>query len=91
MASGLGDFDIVNFPFLDGVVSRVTSYGEPSLVAQLDVRSTGDQEVAGSIPTEFGNILSWRLITKYFLWSFSPIRWFKRGSCQFPAKECAQY
>ena len=29
-------------------------------------RPTGDQEV--------GNILSWRLIMKYFLWSFSPFR-----------------
>ena len=38
-----------------------------------------------------GNILSWRLIMKYFLRSFSPFRWFKKGSCQFLAKECAQY
>ena len=54
-------------------------------------RPTGDQEVAGSTPAEVGNILSWRLIMKYFLRSFSPFRWFKKGSCQFPAKECAQY
>ena len=54
-------------------------------------RPTGDQEVAGSTPAEVGNILSWRLIVKYFLWSFSPFRWFKKGSCQFLAKECAQY
>ena len=40
---------------------------------------------------EVGNILSWRLIMKYFLLSFSPFRWFKKGSCQFLAKECAQY
>ena len=33
---------------------------------------TGDQEVASSTPTEVGNILSWRLIMKYFLRSFSP-------------------
>ena len=26
-----------------------------------------------------------------FLWSFSLFRWFKKGSCQFLAKECAQY
>ena len=32
-----------------------------------------------------------RLIMKYFLRSFSPFRWFKKGSCQFLAKECAQY
>ena len=54
-------------------------------------RLTGDQEVAGSTPAEVGNILSWRLIMKYFLRSFSPFRWFKKGSCQFLAKECAQY
>ena len=54
-------------------------------------RPTGDQEVAGSTPAEVGNILSWRLIMKYFLRSFSPFPWFKKGSCQFLAKECAQY
>ena len=54
-------------------------------------RPTGDLEVAGSTPAEVGNILSWRLIRKYFLLSFSPFRWFKKGSCQYPAKECAQY
>ena len=37
-------------------------------------RLTGDQEVAGSTPAEVGNILSWRLIVKYFLRSFSPFR-----------------
>ena len=52
---------------------------------------TGDQEVAGSMPAEVGNILSSRLIVKYFLRSFSPFRWFKKGSCQFLAKESAQY
>ena len=45
-------------------------------------------KVAGSIPAEVGNILSWRLIMKYFLRSFSPFRWFKKGSCQFLAKDC---
>ena len=54
-------------------------------------RPTGDQEVAGSTPAEVDNILSWRLIMKYFLRSFSPFRWFEKGSCQFLAKECAQY
>ena len=32
------------------------------------------QKVAGSTPAEVGNILSWRLIMKYFLRSFSPFR-----------------
>ena len=54
-------------------------------------RPTGDQEVAGSTPAEVGNILSWRLIMKYFLRSFFPFCWFKKGSCQFLAKECAHY
>ena len=54
-------------------------------------RPTGDQEVAGSTPAEVGNILSWRLIMKYFLRSFSPFRWFKKGSYQFLVKDCAQY
>ena len=33
---------------------------------------TGDHEVAGSIPAGSSNIISWRLIMKYFLRSFSP-------------------
>ena len=40
---------------------------------------------------EVGNILLWRLIMKYILWSFSPFSWFKKSICQFLAKECAQY
>ena len=44
----------------------------PASVAQLDARPTGDRDVAGSNPAEVGNILSWRLIMKYFLRSFSP-------------------
>ena len=51
-----------------------------ALVAQLDASPTGDQEVVGSTPAEVGNILSWRLILKYFVRSFSPFRWFKKGS-----------
>ena len=31
-----------------------------------------------------------RLIIRYFLWSFSPFCWFKKGSCQFLAKRWAQ-
>ena len=42
-------------------------------------------------PLWVDNILSWRLNIKYFLWSFPPFCWFKMGSCQFLAKECAQY
>ena len=39
----------------------------PASVAQLDACPTEDQEVVGSTPAEVGNILSWRLIMKYFL------------------------
>ena len=35
-----------------------------ALVALSDARPTGDMEVAGSIPTGSGNILSWSLIMK---------------------------
>ena len=35
------------------------------------MRPNGDQEVAGLTPAEVGNILSWRLIMKYFLQLFS--------------------
>ena len=73
------------------ICAQVSNHSSPASVAQLDARPTGDQEVAGSTPAEVGNILSWRLIMKYFLRSFSPFRWFKKGSCQFLAKECAQY
>ena len=64
---------------------------KPASVAQLDAPSDWRQEVAGSAPVEVGNILPWRLIVKYFLQSFSFFRWFKKGSCQFLVKECAQY
>ena len=60
-------------------------------VAQLDVRPTGDQEVAGSTPTGSATFFRGDLIMKYFLRSFSPFPRFKKGSCQFLAKECAQY
>ena len=74
---------------VDSLIRRCQSTS-PSL-ASSQAGPTGDQEVAGSNPAEVGNILSWRLIMKYFLRSFSPFRWFKKGSCQFLAKECAQY
>ena len=43
----------------------------------------------GFDPAKVCNILSWRLIMRYFLRSFSPFHWFKKGSCQFLAKEWA--
>ena len=58
-------------------------------MAQLDARPTGDQEVCVWFPSS-GNTLSWRLVMKYFLWSFPPFHWFKKGSYQFLVKEYAQ-
>ena len=52
---------------------NINTFG-PALVAQLDACPTGDQEAAGWTPAEIGNILSWRLIVKYFLRPFSPFR-----------------
>ena len=72
------------------VVFRLKSVRRPRWLGWMR-RPTGDQEVAGSTPAEVGNILSWRLIMKYFLRSFSSFGWFKKGSCQFLAKEYAQY
>ena len=60
-------------------------------VAQLDARPSGDQEVVGSIPARAATFFHEDLIMKYFLRSFSPFCWFKKGICQFLAKECAQY
>ena len=69
-----------------------SSLPELALVAQLDARPTGDQVVTGSIPAEVGNILSWRLIMKYFYGHSLPSADSRRAvSCQFLAKECAQY
>ena len=54
------------FPF------RVDPFSEdPFSVAQSGARIIGDLEVVVLIVTGSGNILSWRLIMKYFLWSFS--------------------
>ena len=52
---------------------------------------TDDQEIVGSTPAGLATSFHGDLIMKYFLQSFSPFRWFKKGSCQFLVKECAQY
>ena len=44
---------------------------ELASVAQSDACLIGDQEVADSIPIRPDNILSWRVIMKYFLQSVS--------------------
>ena len=62
-------FPIVGTVFLDCFLC----YRWPRWLSWMH-RPTGDQEVAGSTTAEVGNILSWRLIMKYFLQSFSPFR-----------------
>ena len=44
------------------------------LQSEIHPRQTGDQEVADSTFPKVGNLLSWILIMKYFLRSFSPFR-----------------
>ena len=46
----------------------------PALVAQLDVRPTSDQEVAGSTPAGSTTFFCEVLIIKYFLRSSDPFR-----------------
>ena len=52
-------------------------------MAQSDARTTDNQEVAISISAGSGNILSWRLMIKYFLRSFSPFRKLRRTVFSF--------
>ena len=51
----------------------------------------GDQEVAGSIPAGCGNILSWKLIMKYIVFSFAilSLSLIQEEQLSVPAKECA--
>ena len=63
----------------------------PALVAELDAHPTGDPEVVDTTPARSATFFGGDLIMKYFLWSFSPYRLYKKGSCQFLVKDCAQY
>ena len=64
---------------------------QPASVAQLDAPSDWKPGGRGfNLPPRSATFFR-GLIMKYFLRSFSPVRWFKKGSCQFLAKECAQY
>ena len=60
---------------------------ELGAVARLDVRSPGTR--TGSILAS-GKHFHGDLVMKTFLRPFSPFLWFKKGSCQLLAKECAQ-
>ena len=75
---------------LDVQTWQVPWPGEPALVAQLVAPSDWRPGGRGFNPRR-GRQHSFVEIMKYFLRSFSPFRWFKKGSCQFLAKECAQY
>ena len=55
-------------------------------MAQLDARPTGDKEVAGSTPAEIGNIFFVEIDHEIFSTVILSLRWFKKGSCQFLAK-----
>ena len=60
---------------------------KPQNTESMDGRPTEDQEVLGSTPTGSATFF----IVKYFLRSFPSADSRKKGSCQFLAKECAQY
>ena len=62
---------------------------QAGLVAQLDRCPTGDQ-VADSTLAGSATFFRGDLLMKYFLWSYCPFHWFKKASCQFLGKECAQ-
>ena len=62
----------------------------PASVGQFDARPTGTRKLRVR-SHRVGYILSWRLIIKKILRLFSPFRRFKKGNCQFLARECAQY
>ena len=59
--------------------------------AQLDALSDWSPGGRGFNPRRGQQHSFMEIDHEIFLRSFSPIRWFKKGSCQFLAKECAQY
>ena len=69
-----------------------SSGGQPRWLS--DACPTGGQEVMGSIPTGSVNILSWRLIMKYFLgsiWGHSlPLADSRWAVVRFWQKDCVQ-
>ena len=63
----------------------------PASVAQLDALSNWKPGGRGFNPRRGRQHSFVGLIMKYFLRSFSRLCWFKKGICQFLAKECVQY
>ena len=80
------DFEIVNFPFLDGDVTRSTSYGV--YISQL-IR-TADPGVASSIPVRSHTFveIDHEIISTFILLPSADL--FKKGCCQLQAKVCAR-
>ena len=72
-----------------GVLAKHPTKIQTGKEAKALVRYTLSNKKVNSIPARSSNILSWRLIVKYFLWSFSPFSWSKKGTCKFLANECA--
>ena len=62
---------------------RLTSLSKPASVAQLAVRPTGDQLVAGSSPAGSAIFFCGDLIMKYFLQSYSPFAGSRRAIVSF--------
>ena len=68
---------------------RVQYYSvEPASVAQLDAPSDWRPGGRGFNPRQGQQHSFVEIDKKYFLHSFFPFCWFKKGSCQFLAKEC---
>ena len=56
-------------------------------ILELVERLTTDPGVVSSNPS-LATLLLWRLIMISFLWSFSPLWWFKKGGCQLLISLC---
>ena len=79
--------------FLISLRKICCGYSESSqlaLVSQLDGHSTGDQEVAGSIPTRSGNIFFLEIDHEIFSTIILSLLLIKKDSYHFLAKECPQ-
>ena len=62
-----------------------------ALVAQLDARPTGDQEVTGFIPAGCSNSLWWRLIMKYFVLPVLSLLLIQEGQLSVSGKRMYTY
>ena len=60
-------------------------------MAQLNACPVGNQEVAGSIPTRFSNMLSWRRLIMKYLCTYNYSRRFVHLSVLHPSHFCPQH